>query len=124
MIAKILTILFFAALWINVEAQTPKLEVTIINEEFLPISKNDFLILAQEIFQYECKRMNFRKDIHLTVEIKDLAKDIRGFILPHSTSDSIFLSKDSIKAKDHLPGIFAHELGHLIYFKLLVSRHL
>jgi len=119
MIAKILTILFFAALWINVEAQTPKLEVTIINEEFLPISKNDFLILAQEIFQYECKRMNFRKDIHLTVEIKDLAKDIRGFILPHSTSDSIFLSKDSIKAKDHLPGIFAHELGHLIYFKLL-----
>jgi len=121
MIAKILTILFFAALWINVEAQTPKLEVTIINEEFLPISKNDFLILAQEIFQYECKRMNFRKDIHLTVEIKDLAKDIRGFILPHSTSDSIFLSKDSIKAKDHLPGIFAHELGHLIYFKLLDS---
>jgi hypothetical protein len=120
-IAKILTILFFVASWINVEAQTPKLEVTIINEEFLPISKNDFLMLAQEIFQYECKRMNFRKDIHLTVEIKDLESDIRGFIPSHSISDSMFLSKDSIKAKDNLSGIFAHELGHVLYSKLIDS---
>lgn len=117
MIAKILTILFLVALGISVEAQTPKLEIQIIHDELLPISKNDFLILAQEIFQYECKRMNFTKDINLAVEIKDLAKDMRGSARSNTTSDSIFLSKDSIKAKDHLSGIFAHELGHIIYFK-------
>lgn len=121
MIAKILTVLFLVALGINVEAQTPKLEIQIIHEELLPISKNDFLVLAQEIFQYECKRMNFRKDIHLTVEIKDLESDIRGFIPSHSTSDSMFLSKDSIKAEDNLSGIFAHELGHVLYSKLIDS---
>ena len=74
------------------KSQTPKLEIQILHDELLPISKNDFLVLAQEIFQYECKRMNFRKDIHLTVEIKDLESDIRGFIIPHSSSDSMFLS--------------------------------
>jgi len=103
------------------KSQTPKLEIQIIHDELLPISKNDFLILAQEIFLYECKRMNFRKDIHLTVEIKDLESDIRGFIPPHSISDSMFLSKDSIKAKDNLSGIFAHELGHVLYSKLIDS---
>lgn len=117
MIAKTLTILLLFAFGIKVEAQTPKLEIEIIHEELLPISKNDFLSLAQEIFQYECKRMNFRKDIHLTVEIKDLAKDMRGSARSNTTSDSIFLSKDSIKAKNNLAGIFAHELGHIIYFK-------
>jgi len=93
MIAKILTILFFAASWINVEAQTPKLDIQIIHDELLPISKDDFLSLAQEIFQYECKRMNFKKDIHLTVEIKDLEKDERGKVQPGATSDLIFLSR-------------------------------
>ena len=101
----------------NSKSQTPKLEIEIIHDELLPISKNDFLTLSQEIFQYECERMNFTKDIHLTVEIKDLVNDVRGYVVPNSTSDSMFLSKDSIKAKDHLTGIFAHELGHIIYFK-------
>ena len=99
------------------KSQTPKLEIEIINEELLPISKNDFLTLSQEIFQYECKRMNFTKDIHLTVEIKDLTKDIRGEALPESTK--ISLSKDSIKNLSLLKGIFAHELGHIISFGLL-----
>lgn len=117
MIAKTLTILLLFAFGIIVEAQTPKLEIEIIHEELLPISKNDFLSLSQEIFQYECKRMNFTKDIHLVVEIKDLAKDMRGSARTNTTSDSIFLSKDSIKAKNNLAGIFAHELGHIIYFK-------
>ncbi|MFA6978321.1 MAG: hypothetical protein WC209_03270 [Ignavibacteriaceae bacterium] len=121
MIAKILTILFLFALGISVEAQTPKLEIEIIHDELLPISKNDFLTLSQEIFQYECKRMNFTKDINLAVEIKDLAGDVRGYVRHNTISDSMFLSKDSIKAKDHLAGIFAHELGHIIYSKLIDS---
>jgi len=102
-------------------SQSPKLDVQIINEEFLPISKENFLVLSQEIFQYECKRMNFKKDIRITVEIKDLAKDMRGCVRPNAICDSMFLSKDSIKAKDHLSGIFAHELGHIIYSRLIDS---
>ncbi len=105
----------------NSNSQTPKLEIDVIHDELLPSSKNDFLSLSQEIFQYECKRMNFTKDLHLTVEIKNLKKDIRGFVRSTTTSDSMFLSKDSIKAKNNLTGIFAHELGHIIYFKLMDS---
>jgi len=120
-ITKILAFLFLFVLGKSIEAQVPKLEIQIINEELLPIGKNDFLTLSQEIFQYECKRMNFKKDIHLTVEIKDLEKDIRGFVRPNTASDSMFLSKDSIKAKDNLSGIFAHELGHILYFKSIDS---
>lgn len=121
MITKILTFLFLVAFGISVEAQTPKLEIQIIHDELLPISKDDFLTLSQEIFQYECQRMNFTKDINLAVEIKDLAKDMRGGARPNTTSDSIFLSKDSIKDKNNLSGIFAHELGHIIDSKLIDS---
>jgi len=105
----------------NSNSQTPKLEIKIINDELLPISKNDFLTLSKEIFQYECKRMNFNDDIHLTLEIKDLEKDIRGNVKRDTNFTTIYLSKDSIKAKDHLSGIFAHELGHIIYSRLIDS---
>ena len=120
---RLLIILVFSTFGISLEAQTPKLELNIINAEYLPIGREEFLKLSEEIFQYECERVKFRKDINVVLEIKDIEGSARGQAKPDADSPKIFLSKDSIKTTSHLLGVFAHELGHIICYRLIDSSH-
>ncbi|MFA6599267.1 MAG: hypothetical protein WCS69_16210 [Ignavibacteriaceae bacterium] len=119
MIKKIYIVLFFIIFVNSLDAQPPILGIKIINEEYLPISKDEFLKISQKIFQFECERVKFQKNINLVLEIKDIEGSARGTAVPDADSPKIFLSKDSIRTTSHLLGIFAHELGHIICYRLI-----
>jgi len=46
------------------------LEVNIINDKYLPISKKEFISIAKEIYLYECARLKYYKSMKISVEIK------------------------------------------------------
>jgi len=123
MIKKIYIVLFFIILVNSLDAQPPILGIMIINEGYLPISKDEFLKISQEIFQYECKRVKYPKDLSITLEIMDIEGSARGTAVPDADSPKIFLSKDSIRTTSHLLGIFAHEFGHIICYRLIDSSN-
>lgn len=116
---RIVTFISLIILLSMVNILADSVDVNIINPGYLPVSRSEFISIANEIYQYECSRLNYRESFQLTVEINSLENDIRGMVIPIMVRSIIYLEKDSIKTIPKLKGIFAHELGHILYYKWL-----
>ena len=93
-----------------------KLKLRIHNEEFFPIKIDKFLAEAEEIFSYECEKLQYDDDllVDLYLSMNDSTK-YRGTAQVDANRINIFVDKSFTESK--FLGVFAHELGHILIEK-------